>query len=77
MILFASSRFDDSLATFKSVAARRFGSSGGSATPVVHFVWVNADRQEDFMDGFGVESLPSVLAVNPRKKRYRYTGTVR
>jgi len=70
VILFASSRFDESLATFKSVAARRFGSGGSSATPVVHFVWVNADRQEDFMDGFGVESLPSVLAVNPRKKRY-------
>jgi hypothetical protein len=71
VVAMLSSRFDDPLETFKKVAARRFASADGSgSSPVVNFVWMNADRQEDFMDAFGVESLPTVIALNPRKKRY-------
>jgi len=70
VVALLSSRFDAPLETFKKVAARRFttGASSTASTPVVNFVWVNADRQEDFMDAFDVESLPTVIAMNPRKK---------
>jgi hypothetical protein len=69
VVALLSSRFDAPLETFKKVAARRFTTKTSStSSPVVNFVWVNADRQEDFMDAFDVESLPTVIAMNPRKK---------
>eukprot|EP00656_Telonema_subtile_P055072 TRINITY_DN8417_c0_g1_i1.p1 TRINITY_DN8417_c0_g1~~TRINITY_DN8417_c0_g1_i1.p1 ORF type:complete len:431 (+),score=161.81 TRINITY_DN8417_c0_g1_i1:88-1380(+) len=65
------SRFDKHLDAFTKVASRKFSSAGGSTQlPVTNFAWVNADRQEAFAEGFGLDMFPGVVALNPRKKLY-------
>lgn len=65
-------RFDKHLDIFKKVARRSFGSD----MVLAHFMWINEEKQEPFVEGLKVENFPGVVSINTRKKIYsNFIGT--
>jgi len=66
------SRFEKSLEQFKAVAKRWFGTE----VVMANFVWVNEEKQENFVNAFKLENFPGLIALNARKKLYSvFVGT--
>lgn len=64
-------KFTKHLEAFKSVAARWWGENN-----LAHFVWVNEEKQEKWVEAFKVEYFPGVVVLNARKKLYAtHVGT--